>query len=144
MDRTLSDLSTLDDALLSVAIVPVGVTQFRDTELRTIDKEVAIKTLDIASKYEKVCCSDEFFLLADVELPDAEYYGNFSQLDDGVGSLRSLIDDFDELMLPKKLTKPLRICLAAEKHLWKSMRRKIFWKPEYESLLSHPERNFRT
>lgn len=112
LERTLKDLSTLGDSLLSVAIVPVGVTQFREKELKTVDKDVAKKTLEIASKYEKVCCSDEFFLLAGVNIPDAKYYGNYSQLDDGVGSLRTIMDDFDELDLPIKLSKPLNICFA--------------------------------
>ena len=112
LDRTLSELSCLGDSLLSVAIVPVGVTQFRQTELKTVDKQVALETLNIAGKYPKVCCSDEFFLLADKKIPPAEYYGSFSQLEDGVGSLRTLIDDFDKLKLPGALTKPLTICFA--------------------------------
>ena len=112
LERTLKDLSSLGDSLLSVAIVPVGVTQFRDQELKTVDKNIAIETLEIAEKYHKVCCSDEFFLLAGKEIPKSEYYGNFSQLDDGVGSLRSLMDDFDELDLPEKLNNPLNICIA--------------------------------
>lgn len=112
LKRTLDDLTSLGEVLLSVAIVPVGVTQFRDTELRTVDKTVAEETLKIASKYKKVCCSDEFFLLADEEIPKAEYYGNFSQLDDGVGSLRTLMDDFDSLKLPPKLKKQTRITFA--------------------------------
>ena len=112
LERTLSDLSTLGESLLSVAIVPVGITQFRDKELKTVDKDVAKKTLEIASKYKKVCCSDEFFLLAGENVPNADYYGNFSQLDDGVGSLRTIMDDFDELDLPTSLSKPLSICFA--------------------------------
>ena len=112
LDRTLRDLSSLGDSLLSVAIVPVGVTQFREQELKIVDEKIAKETLEIAKKYDKVCCSDEFFLLAQKAIPDSEYYGNFSQLDDGVGSLRSLMDDFDELDLPDKLQKPLNICVA--------------------------------
>lgn len=112
LERTLKDLSTLGDSLLSVAIVPVGVTQFREQELKTVDKEIAKRTIEIASKYEKVCCSDEFFLLAGYDIPKTEYYGNFSQLDDGVGSLRMIMDDFDDLDLPDKLTKPLKLCFA--------------------------------
>lgn len=112
LDRTLKDLSSLGEALLSVAIVPVGVTQFRSDELKTVDMEVAEETIKIASKYKKVCCSDEFFLLAGKDIPKGDYYGNFSQLDDGVGSLRTLMDDFDELELPEKLDKPLKIAFA--------------------------------
>lgn len=112
LDRTLKDLSSLGDAVLSIAIVPVGVTQFRKDELRTVDKLVAEKTIEIVSKYPKATCSDEFFLLADKEIPTADYYGNFSQLDDGVGSLRTIMDDFDTIELPLKLSKPLTICFA--------------------------------
>ncbi len=112
LKRTLDDLSNLGDALLSIAIVPVGITQFREQELKTVDKKIAEETIKISSKYKKVCCSDEFFLLAEKEIPEAKYYGNFSQLDDGVGSLRTLIDDFDSLNLPDKLNKKLSICFA--------------------------------
>ncbi len=112
LERTLKDLSSLGDALLSVAIVPVGITQFRDFELKTVDNKIAEKTIEISSKYKKVCCSDEFFLLAGREIPKADYYGNFSQLDDGVGSLRTLIDDFNSIKLPKKLNKNLKISFA--------------------------------
>lgn len=112
LEKTLKDLSSFGESLLSVAIVPVGVTQFREYELKTVDKYIAQKTLEIAGKYKKVCCSDEFFLLADKEIPNTAYYGNFSQLDDGVGSLRSLMDDFDSLELPSKLSKPLNLSFA--------------------------------
>ena len=112
LERTLKDLSSLGDFLLSVAIVPVGVTQFRKNELQTVDAEIAKMTIEIASKYPKACCSDEFFLLAGVNIPEREYYGNFSQLDDGVGSLRTIMDDFDTLELPERITKPLKISFA--------------------------------
>lgn len=113
LDRTLSDLSSLGDSLLSIAIVPVGITQFRDdNNLTKVDKRVAIETIEISNRYEKACCSDEFFLLAGMSIPEAEYYGNFSQLDDGVGSLRAILEDFKILELPAKLDNPLSICLA--------------------------------
>lgn len=112
LERTLKDLSALGDTLLSVAIVPVGITQFREQKLNTVDKRIAKETIEIASKYKKVCCSDEFFLIAEQKIPEAEYYGSFSQLDDGVGSLRTLIDDFEALELPGELVQPLTLCFA--------------------------------
>ncbi|MBQ8475751.1 DUF512 domain-containing protein, partial [bacterium] len=57
--------------------------------------------------------SDEFFLLAEREIPPAKYYGNFSQLDDGVGALRLLLEDFKKYKLPKSLKKPLKFVFAA-------------------------------
>ncbi len=113
LDRTLKDLSTLGDSLLSVAIVPVGITQFRDGDiLKEVTPEIANETIEIANKFDKVCCSDEFFLLADKDIPDTEYYGNFSQLDDGVGAIRALLDDFETIELPHKISKPLSLALA--------------------------------
>ncbi len=113
LERTLADLAELKNTVLSVAIVPVGITQFREEGLKQVDKKCAIETLDIASKYKRVCCSDEFFILAQREIPPAKYYGNFCQLDDGVGALRMLMDDFKSRELPKELKKPLKMSFAA-------------------------------
>ncbi len=112
LERTLNDLKNLGDVVLSTAIVPVGITKFRDEQLKQVDKEIAEKTLKIASKYERVCCSDEFFLLAGEPIPQAEYYGSFSQLEDGVGSIRMLLDDFHSLNLPDELQHPLKAAFA--------------------------------
>lgn len=112
LERTLSDLAELKSTVLSVAIVPVGMTQFRDKKLKRVDKDCALKTIEIASKYKRVCCSDEFFLLADKEIPSSKYYGNFVQLEDGVGSIRMLLDDFKKLQKPKKLKNNLRLVFA--------------------------------
>ena len=112
LERTLSDLAELKNTVLSVAIVPVGVTQFRTENLKQVDKKCALETLEIASKYKRVCCSDEFFLLAEREIPPAKYYGNFSQLEDGGGSIRCLLEDFKALKLPNAVKKPLKILFA--------------------------------
>lgn len=113
LDRTLNDLSTLGENLLSVAIVPVGITQYReDNILKQVTPEVAKQTIEIASKYKKVCCSDEFFLLAEKDIPPTDYYGNFCQLDDGVGAIRALIDDFESYDLPDELSEPLDLAFA--------------------------------
>ena len=113
LDRTLKDLSTLGENLLSVAIVPVGITQYReDNILKQVTPEVAKQTIEIASKYKKVCCSDEFFLLAEKDIPPTDYYGNFCQLDDGVGAIRALIDDFESYDLPDELSEPLELAFA--------------------------------
>lgn len=113
LDRTLKDLKSLKNAVLSTAIVPVGLTQFRnDNMLKQVDETIAKETLKIASKYKGVCCSDEFFLLAGEEIPPTEYYGNFSQLSDGVGTLRLLLDEFEKLKLPKLIKKETKITFA--------------------------------
>ena len=112
LERTLSDLASLKNTVLSVAIVPVGVTQFRAEELKQVDEKVAKETIAIASKYKKVCLSDEFFLLAGEAIPPKSYYGNFSQLEDGVGALRLLLDDYKSQDLPKSISKPAKFVFA--------------------------------
>ena len=112
LERTLSDLAELKNTVLSVAIVPVGITQFRHENLKQVDKQCALETIERASKYKRVCCSDEFFLLAEKEIPPAKYYGNFVQLEDGVGAIRMLLDDFKSQKLPDKIDKPLKVLFA--------------------------------
>lgn len=112
LERTLNDLASLKNTVLSTAIVPVGVTQFRKENLVQVDEKVAKETLKIASKFKRVCASDEFFLLAGEKIPPAKYYGNFAQLEDGVGAIRLLLDDFKSLKLPQKLSKPSKFVFA--------------------------------
>lgn len=112
LDRTLADLASLKNTVLSTAIVPVGVTRFRKENIKQVDEKIAKDTIEIASKYKRVCLSDEFFLLAGVKIPPAKYYGNFSQLEDGVGTLRLLIDDYKSLKLPEKISKSTKFVFA--------------------------------
>lgn len=112
LERTLRDLASLKNTVLSVAVVPVGVTQFREECLIQVDEKIAKETIKIASKFKKVCLSDEFFLLAGEDIPPSSYYGNFSQLEDGVGALRMLLDDYKNITLPKSLKTPSKYVFA--------------------------------
>ena len=114
LKRTLEDLASVDDVLLSIAVVPVGITQFRETPLVRVDKTVALRTIEIIDEFNKklgrqvACASDEFFLIAEKQVPPSEYYGDFAQLEDGVGALRMVLDDFDfrKKDLPKSIKTP--------------------------------------
>ena len=97
LEQSLADLWSLDEAVLSVAIVPVGLTQFSHLYTgRTMDRAAAAGLLKQiqpwASRRDNpwVFGSDELYLLAGVELPDAEYYGEFDQVENGVGSIALL------------------------------------------------------
>ena len=128
LERTLTDLAQLKNTVLSTAIVPVGITQFREEKLKRVDSKCAKETIKIASKFKRVCCSDEFFLLADEPIPPAKYYGNFCQLDDGVGALRLTYDDFKKLNLPKSVSKPYKIifaCSYAAKNMLEKVAKKL-------------------
>ncbi len=108
--RTLNDLSKLMPNISSMAVVPVGITKYREglCPLKTFDKETAGETIDIIEEFQRdllekydtrtVFPSDEFFLTADRPLPSAEYYEDYPQYENGVGMLRSLIDEFDDAL----------------------------------------------
>ena len=128
LERTLTDLAQLKNTVLSTAIVPVGITQFREEKLKRVDSKCAKETIKIASKFKRVCCSDEFFLLADEPIPPAKYYGNFCQLDDGEGALRLTYDDFKKINLPKSVSKPYKIifaCSYAAKNMLEKVAKKL-------------------
>ena len=92
--------------------MPVGITKFRQEKIKQVDKEKAIETIEIVEKFNKkikkniASVSDEFFLMAEKELPEKKYYNGYSQLEDGVGSLRCLIDDFKKRI--KKVPKTVK------------------------------------
>ncbi|AEF17120.1 protein of unknown function DUF512 [Thermoanaerobacterium xylanolyticum LX-11] len=97
LDKTIEDLSRLFPGVKSVAVVPVGLTDHREGlfELKTFDKEGAQEVLDKISKWQKrlksdiktsfVFAADEFYVLADVDIPDYNAYENFPQIENGVG-----------------------------------------------------------
>ncbi len=101
LEQSLQDLWNLGDAMMSVAIVPVGLTQFSHLYTgRSMDAPTAAALLDhvdrwaqraLAERGERwVAGSDELYLLAGRELPGPEFYGEFQQIENGVGSVASL------------------------------------------------------
>ena len=102
LKRTLNDLWKFKSILNSIAIVPLGLTKYRKEKLSKVTKEIAIETIEIIEEFNKkikkniATASDEFFLLAEKEIPNKKYYNGYSQLEDGVGSLRCLLDDFEK------------------------------------------------
>ncbi len=101
LKSSLNDLAKLYPKLCSVAIVPSGLTKHRQGlyPLEPYDKESAEQVIKIVeetnesykAQFEKnmFFCSDEFYLLAEKPLPTDEYYEEYSQLENGVGMLRS-------------------------------------------------------
>ncbi len=127
LKRTLSDLSKFKTNLLSIAVVPLGITKFRKEKMKTIDKKIAQDTIDEIDIFNKkikkniACASDEFFLVAEKEVPPSKYYGSFAQLEDGVGAIRLVIDDFDKRYkkAPKELRTEKAVTLATSHSVYK-------------------------
>lgn len=139
LERTLNDLWAYKNIIGSVAIVPVGITKYRKEKIKQVNKEKAIETINIVDAFNKkikknlVNVSDEFFLIAEKELPSKKYYNGFAQLEDGVGSLRCLIDDFEKRIkkAPTKLSKKKEYTLACSESAAKAF---IMFKKEFDKI----------
>ncbi len=112
LERTLRDLTALSNAEC-IAAVPVGLTKFRDNlaEIKPFSKENAAKTIDIIEKFGNECikkygtrrvfAADEFYILAQRELPKADFYEDFLQLENGVGLVPLLLSEVEEALKGK-------------------------------------------
>lgn len=101
LDRTINDLSKLYPTIESVAVVPVGVTKYRDhlEKLQIFNKDMSLKLLGELDEMQKtfldkintrfVFPSDEFYCLSGVNLPEYDEYEGFPQYENGVGLMKS-------------------------------------------------------
>lgn len=108
LDYTISELLKRRPNVLSLAIVPVGVTRHRRDKfpLTQFDKVGALKVIDKVEKFQRqvraeegrtfIYLGDEFYFLAGLELPPAEYYDGFPQIENGIGMTRNFIEEFHE------------------------------------------------
>lgn len=115
LDRTLNDLQKLIPSLTGCSVVPAGLTRHRDGlyPLTQFTSEEAERVIEQVNSIGERCvelygnrvfyCADEFFLNAGLPMPNAEYYEDYSQLENGVGMLRSFEDELvDELEYTEK------------------------------------------
>ena len=120
LEKTLKDLGSLPN-VVSIAVVPLGTTKYRKEPVLTkVTAETSQKTIEQIDEFNKklnktlAAASDEFFILAGQSIKSAKYYGEYCQLDDGVGPLRTLEDDFKKhkKLLPKKISKKVKLNFA--------------------------------
>jgi len=114
LERTITDLYTLYPQVSDVAVVPIGITKFRQglKQVNTYTKEQSIEEIESVKKLQDIYMkevykpfvrlSDEFYLVADKEIPNQEFYDDYHQIEDGIGMVRcfrdaidSTIDDLD-------------------------------------------------
>ncbi|HHX36499.1 MAG TPA: DUF512 domain-containing protein, partial [Clostridiaceae bacterium] len=112
LDRTLSDLASLGDHLLSVAVVPVGITRFREERklpaLSTFDRSRAaavIAQTEVWQQYFRAqtgrrifYAADEFYLRAGAPIPPASDYEDMPQLENGVGMLALFREEIETIL----------------------------------------------
>ena len=108
LERSIRDMSKYLPHLQSVSVVPVGLTKYRDGlyPLESFTKEDAEKVIDTIEKWQKIFyeeyglhfihAGDEWYILAEREMPEEERYDGYLQLENGVGMLRLLMNEFEE------------------------------------------------
>ena len=108
LERSIRDLTGYLPLLKSVSVVPVGLTKFRDGlyHLEPFTKEEAQNVLKTIHGWQEkiyaehgvhfIHAGDEWYLLAGEELPEEERYDGYTQLANGVGMLRLLLNEFEE------------------------------------------------
>ena len=106
LERTLKDLEALFPQVNSVSIVPVGLSKYREGlyPLKPFDGEDAAQVIDLVVDYQKrflsqygsriVYLSDEFYLKANRSIPSYDEYEDFPQIENGVGLIASMEDEF--------------------------------------------------
>ena len=107
LKRSLRDLTALEN-VDCIAAVPVGITAHREglAEIRPFTKGEAAETIDIIESYAEACfknsgkhrvyAADEFYILSERNLPSAEYYEDFLQLENGVGLVPLLLSEAED------------------------------------------------
>lgn len=110
LEKTLTDLSHYLPALQSVAVVPAGITKHREGlyPLAPFTKEEARTVLDALNTFGEamlkkqgtrlVFPSDEWYLTAELPLPDEDYYEGYPQLENGVGMITSMRREFEDAL----------------------------------------------
>ena len=110
LERTISDLAGYLPVLESVSVVPVGLSRYREGlyPLEPFTKEDAREVLELIHRWQEklyplyglhfIHASDEWYILAEEELPEEERYDGYLQLENGVGMLRLLLNEFEEAL----------------------------------------------
>ena len=110
LERTIRELTEFIPNMQSLSIVPVGLTKYREGlyPLEPFEKEDAKQVLGIIHKWQQYCmdrygihfvhAGDEWYLLAEKEIPGEERYDGYIQLENGVGMMRLLENEFREAL----------------------------------------------
>lgn len=126
LKKSLEDLEALRPAVQSIALVPIGLTKFRDglPYIKPYNKQMAADLIESVKPYQErflreigtrlVFPADEFYCLSGLPLPTDEEYEDYPQIENGVGMLRMFETDLEYAVedLPMEETPPRRICIA--------------------------------
>lgn len=126
LEKTIVDLIKVQ--VSSLSIVPVGLTKHRKNlyRINQVSKDNAREIIELAKFYQKylkkiynkniIYPTDNMFLLADLEIPSAEFYDDFCQLENGVGSIRLFVDEIEKV---EKFVNKKKIFLVTGEAMYK-------------------------
>jgi putative radical SAM enzyme (TIGR03279 family) len=110
LEKTLRDLAAHDPKVVSTAVVPVALTRYNtDTRLTRVTPEFCRRTIKDVEKLQRefrktlgttfAFLGDEIYIKAGAEIPSRRHYGNYPQIEDGVGMVRSFLNAFEKLLI---------------------------------------------
>ena len=115
LEYSLSELAKLGPNVQSIAVVPVGLTRYREklTPLRGFFPQEAVEVVKTMERWGEYFCkeygtrtayaSDEFYILAGKDFPPYEFYEDFAQLENGVGMMTLMQHDFAQALKEAQL-----------------------------------------
>jgi putative radical SAM enzyme (TIGR03279 family) len=137
LDKTITELAEFYPNLLSIAIVPVGLSKHREGlyKLEGFTKETAKTLVEQVEKWQKkfkaetgsniVFCADEFYVKSEITIPEYDRYEDFDQLEDGIGLMAYFTNNFKNELArtkPKEVNKT--VAIATGKCAYKFIREK--------------------
>ena len=151
LDRTIRDLTSLgSDALLSISVVPVGLTRFRQG-LYPVRSYTAPESASMIEQIERwqeqllpkwgtvlVHASDEWYIMAGREVPEADVYENYDQLENGVAMVRLFLEQMKAATerLPADMPAPRKVTVATGALADETLQRAARWLMEHVSGLT--------
>ena len=114
LEYSINRLMRYIPVLESVSVVPVGLSRYREGlyPLQPFTGQDAVCVIELIERYQKECyekygihfvhASDEWYILAGLEMPEEERYDGYLQLENGVGMLRLMMDEFEQSVKEKK------------------------------------------
>ena len=108
LERTITDLYSLHPSIISMAIVPVGLSRYRENcySLEVFTPEKALSVVTAVNKWQQKCrktsgtsfvyLSDEFYLAANQPIPEYDMYDGFPQLENGIGLVRNFLHEWQQ------------------------------------------------
>lgn len=123
LDRTLDDLLDFYPQLLSIGIVPVGLTKYREglADLKTLTEKEMENSLEQIKKWQQkakkkygenfIYAADEFYLNSETELPAYSEYHDFPQLENGIGLTTLMNTEIKEIKFPESLAEKKNIAI---------------------------------